>query len=393
MNVILGLGTFCALLLATAMGLRLFPTAARAVLGDDPPDRVASLDGLRGVLAICVFLHHSILAQAYYAGRPWQPPKSNFDNLLGRGAVAMFFMVSAYLFWGRVVRNRGKLNWISFFYGRVLRLAPMFYTAVGFLLLIVAVETHFTLRVSMTDLAKQIGCWSAFGFLGIPDINGLKDTYTILSTLWTLKYEWIFYFSLPVLALIYRLIGWDWPIYPAVFALAMWLGHEFGEEWRLLAYFAMGFLAVHCVKPAKFRWVWGISAIVAILILCIYFHDERGPIQPLLMLPIFIAALQSTGPWAIMRRRPLRFLGHISYSVYLLHNPLIHILAKWGIGLARYGALNQFQFYGVVFAMGLAIIAISTITFVLIEKPFFTAKNRTSHSPAALAMVSEQAAP
>jgi peptidoglycan/LPS O-acetylase OafA/YrhL len=120
---------------------------------------------------------------------------------------------------------------------------------------------------------------------------------------------------------------------------------------------------------SKTIWMWLGS--ISLIALFSFYRDEVGLVQIMLILLIFIAAIQATGPWAILRWRPVRYLGHISYSIYLLHNPLIHVFAKWGFGLSRYGAFNQPELYGAAFLIGLGVIAVSTVTFVFIEKPFF----------------------
>jgi peptidoglycan/LPS O-acetylase OafA/YrhL len=376
MNVLLGVATLAALVLATELILRLFPAVARAVLEDAPADRIAALDGLRGILALSVFLHHGIIAHAYHGGQPWVAPASHFDNLVGNGAVALFFMITAYLFWGRVRARGGQLSWGRFFRRRIGRLAPMYYAAVGLLFLIVAVESDVAVRVPGPVLAEQLGRWLGFGFLGFPDINGVKETYTTLGTLWSLQYEWIFYLALPALAFVYARIGSGWPIYLAVFAYSLTDGGR-----AFYAFFATGCVAVHILEtrePTKKALVlWSATGVVSLLALGWFFHSAAGPLQALLLLPVFVAALQAVGPWTVLRCRPLRFLGRISYSVYLLHHPLIHVFAGLLIGFAGYAALDAYQLYGFIVLMGLGVIALSTLTFIGLEKPFLA-----GHRPA-----------
>jgi peptidoglycan/LPS O-acetylase OafA/YrhL len=367
MHILLALAALAILVLATELLLRCFPSIARTVLHGDATERFAALDGLRGILALSVFLHHLLVAQAYSGGSPWQAPSSNFDNLLGRAAVALFFMISAYLFWGRVLRRNSRLDWVAFLRGRVLRLAPLFYLALAVLLFVVAVETGFVLRVPAGDLARQILRWASFTLLGSPDINGLAGTWTILSTVWTLPYEWYFYLALPFLALIYRGLGRAWLLYVVVAALAL-----LDRDWVFCLFFVTGALAAE-FGTALPRRPTALAAIAALVALPLFFHDIEGPIQALLLLPIFVASLQSR---TLLQWRPLRFLGHISYSVYLLHNPLIHIAAGWVLGSANFAALGAPALYATAVGMGLALILLSTLTFVAVEKPFLHAGAR-----------------
>lgn len=365
MNVILILSVMVGAVLVTAAFLRGFPVVASAVFQDDTKDRYASMDGLRGILAFSVFIHHSILAHNF-ARTGVQGSSSNFETLIGRASVALFFMITAYLFWGRVLRREGRLDWPAFFRGRMLRLLPLYIFAVLTLFFVIAVDSDFTLRVPVIDLIKQGAAWFAFSALGFPDINRVEHTAKILSLIYTLKYEWVFYFALPLGALIYRFFKRSWPIYAAVFLISL-----LGPAWSFFGFFVGGAVAIHLVdaKYPNAKILWPTLGIFGLITLDFFFHDILGPIQALLLLPVFIAAMRAEGPWAILRWRPLRFLGHISYSVYLMQGLLIHMLVGWVIGTSVYGSLDSLQFYGVVLLMGIALIAISTITFLVIERP------------------------
>ena len=78
---------------------------------DAPPSeksgRVSSLDGLRGVLALSVFFYHALLTRQFSATGQWHQNASHFYDALGPGAVAMFFMITGYLFWSKVLKEQG----------------------------------------------------------------------------------------------------------------------------------------------------------------------------------------------------------------------------------------------------------------------------------------------
>ncbi|HVH76644.1 MAG TPA: acyltransferase [Stellaceae bacterium] len=368
MTALLGLAALAAFVLLTAVCLRCFPGIARKVMGEDLPDRVTALDGLRGLLALSVVIHHCIVFHSYLDDGVWRAPPGNFENLLGQAAVALFFMVSAYLFWGRVVRGDGRLDWARFYIGRAFRLAPMYYFTVTAFLAIIAVETGFTLRVPPAELAREIGAWLTFAFEGAPDVNGLDHTFTILSTLWTLKLEWLFYFLLPVLALLYRATRTSL----AALALLLVLSQTGGGR-DLFLFFVGGSIAVHILEAdspfGRPRTIWATAGAAGLVALPYFFHDARGWGPAILLLPVFVAALQARGPWAVLRWRPVRFLGHISYSVYLIHNPLIYLITR-AIGAPAYSSLGMTQLYGVTILIGIAVIAVSTATYVMVEALF-----------------------
>jgi peptidoglycan/LPS O-acetylase OafA/YrhL len=392
-NAILGSATLAALVVTTAGVLALCPALAAKVLGDDPPERVAPLDGMRAFLALAVFLHHGIVTHRYFGGTPWESPPGNFDSLCGQAAVALFFMISAYLFWGRVLRSHGRLDWIEFFRGRVRRIAPMYYVSVLLFFAVVAAETEFQLRVPADQLIAQALRWMAFAFLGLPEINGLNGN-TILGQIWTLKFEWVFYAALPLLAWTFLRIGRAWPIYLAMFAPSL----SGGGAASMIAYFATGCFAAHLAREVKpdtaSRVLWSAGGILALLTLGYFFHDVFGPLQALLLFPVFVAALQASGPWTVMRWRPVRFLGHISFSIYLLHLALIHIFVGGTVGFSRFGSLPDVWVYPAAYLMGIGVIAISVATFLAIEKPFLSRRARplkNASEPLAAAAVAEAA--
>ncbi len=69
---------------------------------DTPPsphfNRVATLDGLRGFLALAVFFHHAAIYHRFLLDGVWALPPSRFYALLGPVGVSVFFMITGYLF-------------------------------------------------------------------------------------------------------------------------------------------------------------------------------------------------------------------------------------------------------------------------------------------------------
>ena len=146
-------------------------------LADTPPNprgaRLSALDGLRGFLALSVFFHHAAIYHDRLIDGSWKLPPSNFYTLLGQVGVAMFFMITGYLFWDRVVRTEGRPDWTSLYVGRVFRIGPLYLFATVTMLAIVFLHTGPHLNVTGTRLAEQIGRWLMLGFiLGPDDVNG-----------------------------------------------------------------------------------------------------------------------------------------------------------------------------------------------------------------------------
>ena len=103
------LSPFMALLLfsaafATAAVLVRRAQSVRRTISAVESNRNSPIDGLRGFLGVSVFIHHTVVTWFFLHGYPWQPPPSRLMLHLGQTSVALFFMITAFLFWGRVTR-------------------------------------------------------------------------------------------------------------------------------------------------------------------------------------------------------------------------------------------------------------------------------------------------
>ncbi|MFC6337438.1 acyltransferase family protein [Pseudomonas karstica] len=60
--------------------------------------RFVTIDGLRGYLAFFVFLHHSCIWYYYLQSGVWALPPSRLFVHFGQMGVALFFMITGFLF-------------------------------------------------------------------------------------------------------------------------------------------------------------------------------------------------------------------------------------------------------------------------------------------------------
>ena len=179
-----------------------------------PPDeqgRFLAIDGLRGYLAFCVFLHHSIIWYFYLKTDKWVVPPSNLYTHFGQTSVAFFFMITGFLFYSKILDGKKReIDWLRIYVSRFLRLTPLYFIAVSALLLIVFALSGAEFHESVGVLALEIIRWMSFTIFGVPDINGIERTKIILAGVtWSLPYEWFFYLLLPGFAFINRVrVGW-----------------------------------------------------------------------------------------------------------------------------------------------------------------------------------------
>ncbi|PLO37440.1 hypothetical protein CWN27_28735, partial [Klebsiella pneumoniae] len=98
---------------------------------------------------------------------------------------------------GKVDRSRffKNFNFISILKSRFYRIFPLYFFSLIISILISMMITNFELMVEPYLFFKQIAKW--FLFVG-DTVNGYTDAKRITAGVtWTLRYEWLFYLSLP----------------------------------------------------------------------------------------------------------------------------------------------------------------------------------------------------
>ena len=71
-------------------------------------------------------------------------------------------------------------------------------------LALVFAVNDWSLRESLWTLMKKSISWLCFGIPGLPDLNQAVETNLMnAGVIWSLKYEWLFYFALPVFGLVF----------------------------------------------------------------------------------------------------------------------------------------------------------------------------------------------
>lgn len=337
--------------------------------------RWATLDGLRGYLALGVFIHHAAIAWHYQSSGQIAMPPERFFAQIGQVGVALFFMITGFLFWDRLVRQRADFDWRSFAISRVMRLYPLYLPLLAALLLTVFYLQHWTLRDSPLQLAKQLSLWLVFHR---PDINQLAGTGNLISNVtWTLIYEAYFYLALPLLGAIflYRR-GFARPLACVVglYVLAQLVGWEHSLKKKYLLSFLGGIAAVYWIRnPALVEWAKTRTATfvaLGLLLVVMTVLHKTFAVPALLLLSVFFCIVASgNNLLGALSLRSARWMGEISYSTYLLHGLLL-----WWMAYRLYPQLDlasdaPWLFAALVAVCCIVLVALSSATFLLFEKP------------------------
>jgi peptidoglycan/LPS O-acetylase OafA/YrhL len=361
---------------------------------------LAGVDGLRGVLALSVFVHHASCLRNLALTGHWYPPNEVFGQM-GRYAVTLFFFITGFLFWTKLQKNP-RPGIMAHLRSRISRLGPAYWASVVAILAIVAILSHGERRESVSILLKHVGSWFLFTLPGLADVNGIAETSRIdASVTWTLRLEWVFYAIVPFCGWFAAKFWRTGLFLLGIVALAKFvlphltfLGHfprvesfTLNMMFYLMTVFSGGILCA-AMRPWARSWFpefdfrrigFSLVGLGLICAIALFGPLNFGSMETLgLIVPFFLIVLGND--WSgYLTSAPAIFLGKISYSIYLLHG--IVLFVTWRVlnhvhPIATIPAALYWPFIGV---LGAVVIAVSALWYRLFEAPFLrTARSVTT---------------
>ena len=357
------------------------------------PKHIPALDGLRGIAVLIVFLFH------YGGGTHSSFRPMRWFGLINKGGwagVTLFFVLSGFLITGILWDSFDDPHWWrKFFARRSLRIFPLYFLTL--LLVLLAAIPGGTTKAVLAHL------WVPALFLeNVPHLGELSESLASplpIFHLWSIAVEEQFYLIWPFLLVIQRsrqwarvlCLGtfaaawlfrvvifftlpnpgiWDHFLFTHAGALALggWLALSYrGPEWprivRIAPYVAaggmLGFLITgrlaHSLTSGALMMVAGLPCITicfaAVLALAV---------QPGLVSRVF--------SWGA-----LRWLGGISYGVYVFHMLLLPVI-EWIAGKLA-GGRSEMAFLATQFVVAAALTLVAALlSYHLFEKQFLRFK-------------------
>lgn len=347
------------------------------------PFHIPSLDGIRAVAFLTVFVGHAGLA----------------DRVPGGFGVTAFFFLSGYLITTlmRMEQEKdGRISLKQFYLRRTLRILPPFY-----LVLILA-----TVAAATGVLPGGVS-WGAVAALALHAgnywviLNGYSGPPSGTGVYWSLAVEEHFYLVFPLIfialqryvssrarqaAALYVLCGvvLAWRCF-LVYRLHVTSDRTYmGSDTRIDSILFGCALALHgnpvLDGPSRITegmWKWALVPLATgVLLFALVYRDPgfretlRYSLQGVALTPVFIAALRYPR-WLVFRplnTRAASFLGTLSYSLYLVHYSLLDLVqAHVRAHPVVQGALAL-----------LASVALAWAIYRLIEKPCAAIRRRLS---------------
>jgi peptidoglycan/LPS O-acetylase OafA/YrhL len=342
-------------------------------------ERVVALDGLRGIAASMVVITHAISALA----KPLSAilalhhsPVALLSN--GGGGVHIFFVLSGFCLAGSAGRALNLLGLVRFYLRRVLRIHPPY--VVGLLISWLLSGWIYdrsapvdALSQAMIDLRRiHISPRALQHALMFPG-----RAFVQLPVGWTLQVEAVFSILLPALMLIATRA--HWLLLVAISLPMLEIKEETSLDYlRFGLDFSFG-IAIFCERDSLSRLfasipgaVRGLLLVTGILLLTspvYYMIDMDSPVRALVLYCcgaaiIVMCVVHMPGVRRFLSRPALGWIGRMSFSVYLIHAPIIILLTPY-VG----HQLNFFEGFLFVAVSLLATYAIAPLLYYGVEEP------------------------
>lgn len=284
-----------------------------------------AIDGLRAVAVVPVIVFH--------ANSAWLPG--------GFAGVDVFFVISGYLIAGLLLdelRQASRIDIVRFYERRARRILPA-------LLVVMAVVALTGLVLLLPSELRELGRQIAYTSLFVSNLFGVAggyfDTANELRPLfhtWSLSVEEQFYIVFPLaLVLAHRFAPRRMLTYLTaaavvffVLALAIGLGNSDGSyyssatrAWELLA----GAVCAAIPRPVQRPWLALVGLAAVVLMFVVYDNTTPWPslftLLPVFGVVLFLLHGTETGLASrLLSFGPLVSIGLVSYSAYLIHQPL-----------------------------------------------------------------------
>lgn len=325
--------------------------------GTRRPSRLLALDGLRGLAALVVLAHHAALTNPGFPGAVEDPLASpgsltwwfSYTPLklltAGTEAVIVFFVLSGLVVTLPVLRRPG-FDWIAYFPRRMVRLGvPVVASVLLAAAFVFAIPQRGLPGAStwLRDSSTPRLTWQ----LLVQAVDRLGGDAHINNPLWSLRWELLFSLALPAFVVLAAALRRWWLASIAGCLLLTWLGlagDSAGFQF-LPAFFVGALLAVRMdavrafagrVNARRARHVlWaGITVGGSMLLIASWFtgllpvHDDRvaralSGLAPAAAALLIVAAIGWDPLRLLFSSRPLQFVGRISFSLYLVHVPIL----------------------------------------------------------------------
>ena len=353
------------------------------------------LDGLRGAAALMVVWYHVFEGYAFAEGTNGVEG-GGLINVFNHGymAVDFFFMLSGFVISYAYDDRWNQMSMGDFFKRRLVRLHPMIVMGaiIGLTTFLLGGGMKWDGSVtpmSGVALAFFLTCLFIPAWPGaMHEVRGNGEMFPLNGPSWSLFFEYIgnICYALFIRRLSTKALSW---LVAALGVVYIWFsvgnvsGYEsigvgwtvgdnvniFGGFLRMMFPFSLGMLLARNFKPVRVRGVFWLAIILLFALFSVPFFPSVGGICVngifemcciMLIFPVIVWLGASGMTTDKVSTGVCRFLGDLSYPLYIVHYPVMYLFYAWLIKNQLYTVADTWQVVLLVFAVNitLAIVAL-----------------------------------
>ena len=368
------------------------------------PRRIVPFEGLRGLAVLLVFFvhYHAAFGTLFAPGGLTTTVGSTLWSI-GHSGVDLFFVLSGFLIYGSLIAR--QVNYPRYLRRRIERIYPTFLCVLGLYLVLSLIFPD------RSKLPPTTGAAVVYVLQNVLLLPGIFAITPIITVAWSLSYEFFFYIVVPVLVGVLALRRRS-PSFRIGLILCLAVGytagHAIGLPYQHFVLFMTGMLVYDATRLEwragqirGFGWAAVVLAVLAVPSLyALEGHPEVLPpvvgssravvgmlrtalLAGLYFAVVFTCLMPGTRGGRIFSWTPLRWLGNMSYSYYLLHGLTINVtaLALSGLGPDP-GHADALYWLLLPLTFGATILS-STVLFAIVERPLSLREGRPPREVAA----------
>ena len=353
------------------------------------------LDGLRGAAALMVVWYHVFEGYAFAEGTNGVEG-GGLINVFNHGymAVDFFFMLSGFVISYAYDDRWNQMSMGDFFKRRLVRLHPMIVMGaiIGLTTFLLGGGVKWDGSVtpmSGVALAFFLTCLFIPAWPGAAhEVRGNGEMFPLNGPSWSLFFEYIgnICYALFIRRLSTKALSWLVAVLGVVyiwFSVGNVSGYEsigvgwtvgdsvniFGGFLRMMFPFSLGMLLARNFKPVRVRGIFWLAIVLLFALFSVPFFPSVGGICVngifemcciMLIFPVIVWLGASGVTTDKASTGVCKFLGDLSYPLYIVHYPVMYLFYAWLIKNQLYTVADTWQVVLLVFAVNitLAIVAL-----------------------------------
>lgn len=311
---------------------------------DPAQQKITALDGIRGIAILLVLAVH-----AYYRGPDIEPGKLlSAAFQFGWSGVELFFVLSGFLITSILLRDQGvKGALLQFWINRIARIFPLYFTMIFFLILLSYAADFGKIGLALDNIRDNSVVFLLF-LSNFSELFGIDivEANKILGPVWSLAIEQQYYLFWPLLVLFTPAAFSRWALLIIYAAIILFRFFYASPDNAIIVYHTtflhpdgiiigslMALWRKELASASKFfsvAWVAALSLVLIIFYQAGSTHYSNTIIQKygfpsisIFYATLILLAIKSEKLSKFLSTRTLTEFGKYSYSIYLIHWPIL----------------------------------------------------------------------